>query len=99
MRMLQLKCPSCGGVLEVEDSLDKFYCKYCGTKIILAEQSDQLIKAKVDMAKMSHEERMYTLQIQEERRKERESTLVTFCVIIFCCILIYLLYSCSVRME
>lgn len=70
MRILQLKCPSCGSELEVEDSLDTFYCKYCGTKIILADQSDQLIKAKVDIAKLSHEERMYKMQLEEEKRKD-----------------------------
>lgn len=95
MQMLQLKCPSCGGILEVEDSLDTFYCRYCGTKIVLAEQSDQLIKAKVDMAKLSHEERMYKLKIEEKKREDKSATITAISIIAFCVISILLMYGCS----
>lgn len=41
-----MKCPACGATLDVEDEIDTFYCKYCGTKVIVEGQSPEVIKAK-----------------------------------------------------
>ena len=70
MNVVSLKCPNCGGELEIEDGLDTFYCKYCGHKIVLDGQSEYVIKAKVDVERMKHEERMYQMQ---EATKEKET--------------------------
>ena len=82
MKIIQLRCPSCGSTLEAEDGLEVFYCKYCGQKIILSEQSPDALKAKVAVKQMGHEERMqmndldyktriFMLEIEEKRRKDK----------------------------
>lgn len=68
MQVVQLKCPSCGNSLEVEDGLETFFCQYCGHRIILSEQSEHIVKAKVDIEKLKHEERMLQMQMEENRR-------------------------------
>lgn len=35
--MIKLSCPSCGGNLELNESLELAFCVYCGAKIILDE--------------------------------------------------------------
>ncbi len=82
MKIIKLRCPSCGSVLETEDGLETFFCKYCGQKIILSEQSPDALKAKVAVKQMGHEERMqmndldyktrmFMLGIEEKRRKDK----------------------------
>ena len=46
MKFYKLQCPNCGANLEVEDELDSFFCKYCGTKIFIADQHPEIVKAK-----------------------------------------------------
>ncbi len=39
MSMILMKCPSCGGELEIEDSRNVWFCQFCGSKVILDERS------------------------------------------------------------
>lgn len=93
MKMIQIKCPSCNGTLETEDGLDTFYCKYCGQKIVLIEQDEHVIAAKVAMKTMEHEERMYRLMMEEERKDKRykdRQAWIAFAVIMLVCFLLML---------
>lgn len=73
MQIMRMKCPACGSDLQVEDGLETFFCQYCGQRIILSGQSEHLVKAKVDMEKMKHEERMYQLKTDNENKKRKEN--------------------------
>ena len=46
MNFIQMKCPNCGADLEIENGIDSFYCKYCGTKILLEGQDTEILKTK-----------------------------------------------------
>ena len=35
MELVALKCPKCGGELEVHEGQKKTFCKYCGSQILL----------------------------------------------------------------
>ena len=35
--MIQIKCPSCGGELDLPENLDVAQCMYCGTKLVLQD--------------------------------------------------------------
>ena len=73
MEVHQLKCPNCNANLEIEDDLDTFFCKYCGTKIIIDGQSDATIKAKADIKLAEKDiERQRMKYDFEERQKERD---------------------------
>lgn len=65
MEFIQLKCPNCNAMLEVEDTLDTCYCKYCGTKILISGQSDSVIKAKTEL-KMADKQ----LELEKERHRQ-----------------------------
>lgn len=73
MKIIQLKCPSCGSALEAEDNLETFYCKYCGQKIILADQKKSVIGAKMFNSLLEHRERMYAMKAEEDRIKREEA--------------------------
>ena len=78
MKVVKLNCPSCGSALEAEDNLETFYCKYCGQKIILAEQSKSVLGAKMFSKFLEHRERMARQKAEEERIK-REHGKCTNC--------------------
>lgn len=67
MNLKSLTCPNCGGSLDIEDGLDIFYCKYCGYKILLENQSEAAYNAKVRVKHMEHKERL-----QEKRNEHKE---------------------------
>lgn len=83
MRIIQLKCPSCGSSLQVEDGLETFFCQYCGQRIILADQDEYIVKAKVDLEAMKHEERMYQMQAEEKRRTSKRYNTIVICIMAF----------------
>lgn len=69
MNLHALKCPNCDASVEIENGIDTFYCKYCGYKIMLENQNDALINAKVKMKNMEHKERIKDKQYDQERYK------------------------------
>ena len=82
MKMMKLHCPHCGARLEVDNGLDTFFCMHCGHKIVLDQQSKEIIRAKVMVKHMEHQERMADKRHEQERfkiaaenRKERKSWL------------------------
>ncbi len=69
MKLRSLKCPNCEGILETEDGLDTFYCKYCGYKIVLEGQSKAAYRSKTRIKGMEHDERMQSQRLAHERYK------------------------------
>ena len=39
MKLISLKCPSCGAKLEVNGDLDKYTCNFCGVTTLLDDES------------------------------------------------------------
>ena len=39
MPIVALKCPNCNGNLEINDRVEFGFCPYCGTKVIVKEES------------------------------------------------------------
>lgn len=70
MELVQMKCPNCNADLEVENSIDSFYCKYCGTKILVEGQSKHVVNAK---AKIRMMDKLGDMQKEYHRRKEEEA--------------------------
>ncbi len=86
MDLKALTCPKCGANLDVEDGIDMFYCKYCGTKIILDGQSEAAYVAKVRVKHMEHKERLQDKRNAQERyrmefkQKDEKRTWLIYCV-------------------
>lgn len=73
MKFVQLKCPSCNANLEAEDTIDTIFCKYCGTRIVIADQTKELIEAKTKLKMADKElEREQVLHQQEMEKKRYE---------------------------
>ncbi|MBR1913651.1 MAG: hypothetical protein IJ827_02355 [Lachnospiraceae bacterium] len=68
-RMMILKCPNCAHSLEIEDELDTFYCKYCGSKIMIND-NDRL-NAKIKIKEMEHEYEMEKLRMEREKEENK----------------------------
>lgn len=65
MKLYRLKCPHCGGNLEIEEDLETFFCKYCGAKIIM----DRISKSQMRVREMEHDETLSEHQMQIEIEK------------------------------
>ena len=65
MELIQLKCPNCQATLETEDTLDTIFCKYCGTRIVVADQSKDIIEAKTKL-------KMADKQLEMEKEHHRQ---------------------------
>lgn len=40
---IALRCPSCGGSIQIEKDLEKVFCTHCGTQLILGQAADGLL--------------------------------------------------------
>lgn len=96
MNFVQMKCPNCGADLEVENDIDSFYCKYCGTKILLEGQDEEVLKTKrhaktmdslKDMQKEYYEDR----QRREDERSKKSKEAIRLMIIMFVAMLIFML--------
>ena len=41
--IIALRCPACGGQIQVEKNLEKMYCLHCGTQLLLKQGADGLL--------------------------------------------------------
>lgn len=98
MKLQSLKCPNCDAALEIEDGIDIFFCKYCGYKIILTDQSNAVYRAKTRIKGMEHDERMadkkyghekYKIEqkAKQEHFEAKKGILITLACIIGCLVL------------
>lgn len=96
MEFVQMKCPNCSADLEVEDGIDSFYCKYCGTKILVEGQSKHVVNAKAkirmmdklgDMQKEYHRDRA-----EREERQRKDSNKAMLMAVAILAVLLLLMY-------
>ena len=67
MNLLELECPNCNATLDIEDGLDVFYCKYCGTKLLVEGMSGDSLSARVRLKELEHEERLREADYDQRR--------------------------------
>lgn len=74
MKLTQMKCPNCSANLDVENGIDSFFCKYCGTKILLEGQSQAAYTAKTinNVANRLLDQREEKIRRKEEERRRQE---------------------------
>lgn len=68
VNLVQLNCPKCGAVLDVQDGIDSLFCSYCGEKLLIDGQRKELIQAKVRLKEMEHKERLKDRKYSHEER-------------------------------
>lgn len=72
MELRSLTCPNCGAKLNIENGIDSFYCQYCGYHIYMEGQSDEVVKAKIDLEKRKAELKSSQEWWDKQREKELE---------------------------
>lgn len=78
MKFIDLRCPNCNATLEIEDTLDTCYCKYCGTKIMITEQDKDVLNAKIRIHEIDAETQRERDRLEHERKMaERPGCLKT----------------------
>lgn len=95
MNFVQMKCPNCGADLEVENDIDSFYCKYCGTKIVIEDQDPEVLKTKRRIKLMDKAHEMQKEYYNDRERREEENrknswTAMKMLVIWFAIMLLYM---------
>lgn len=75
---IKLVCPNCGANLEVDSKLSQCFCQYCGTKILLHNENEQVTRIidEAGLAQQETERLRITLEKEklehEEKNKQRE---------------------------
>ena len=96
MEFIQMKCPNCNADLEVEDSIDSFYCKYCGTKILVEGQSKHVVNAKTKLRMMDMlgdmQKEYYRDRAEREERQNKESNRAMLVMLAVMAVLLLLMY-------
>lgn len=100
MRMYQLKCPACGGAIEIDGNRDSCFCSYCGTKVYVNDETHRVEITKninyhktytdeAKIRKIESEERMQERKSaveREERKNKKWSALGTVLIVLACVI-------------
>ena len=66
MKIIKMKCEHCGATLDVNTELDKIYCDYCGSEILIDDAALELRRieeVKLHARKQNHEQ---TIQEQKD---------------------------------
>lgn len=78
MKLISLKCPECKADLNIEEGRKTCYCQYCGTKILIDDNSFIHTYRKIDEARIKEAEvdkavrlKELELELVKEKRKQR----------------------------
>lgn len=104
MKLYQLKCPACGGNIEIEQDKEYCFCIYCGTKIYINDGTQKIEinkninyhKTYTDEAKIlkiEAEERMTERKYanEQEERKQKKWSDIRTAIIVFSCFIVALI--------
>lgn len=68
-----MRCSSCGAKLEVDADRREVYCSYCGTKLLVEDESGQETRRIVDEARLKEAEiRLKEVEYAHERELRKE---------------------------
>lgn len=83
--MEQLKCPACGGTVNIDEDNAILFCPYCGAKMPQKQDSlDKILKHKENTLKFKEEVRQRKVQekIEDENRQHKSAKVAVFISII-----------------
>ena len=70
INLIKLQCPNCSANLEVADNVKQCFCTYCGTKILLDNENERVLRL-VDEAAVLRE-RNEALKLEREAKELEE---------------------------
>lgn len=69
--LIELKCPSCGANLSIEQEREFAYCQYCGTRILINDNS-KFVYRHIDDADIKRAETERLVQLKEIELEEKK---------------------------
>lgn len=66
MKIIDIKCPKCGGELHIGEGRKDCFCEYCGSHLYFDDENRTVTRIIRDEAKLKE------LEIEEESRKKKE---------------------------
>lgn len=74
MKLINLKCSNCGADLQVDPERKQIYCMYCGTKLLVEDETINITSRIVDEARLKEAEvRLKELEYEHERELREET--------------------------
>ena len=81
MKLIQLKCPNCGGKLDIDIDDKKMYCPYCGQKMMI--DYEQMSKFYIEKENTKQEqEKTKRVQIETDYKKKRLNLISILCYVV-----------------
>ncbi len=86
-KVKEVKCPNCGASVDSSGFIDTMFCNYCGTQLLLYDQSDAAViaKAHVRIAELNHEQkrREFEKRIKDDEEESKYTKYLLPVVILF----------------
>lgn len=73
MKLINLKCTNCGADLQVDPERKQVFCSYCGTKLLIDDETINITNRFIDEARLKEAEiRLKELEYEHEREMREE---------------------------
>lgn len=96
MELVALKCPKCGGELEVHEGQKKMFCKYCGSQILL-DDGNRIInvidEARLKEIKLNKEVSDFDQKLRDEEASGRYKNASQKQGWIIACIVLHVIFT------
>lgn len=96
MELVALKCPKCGGELEVHEGQKKTFCKYCGSQILL-DDGNRIInvidEARLKEIKLNKEVSDFDQKLRDEETSGRYKNASQKQGWIIACIVLHVIFT------
>lgn len=70
IKLIKLQCPSCGATLDIDSSLKMCFCQYCGTKILIHNENEKVIRkideTKIRQAELDHDLELHRMDMMKD---------------------------------
>ena len=94
MKLISMRCKNCGAELEADPERHEIFCSYCGTKLLIDDESIHVTNRIVDEARIKEAEvRLKELEYAHERelreesiRREQKKTLLIALIVYVCAV-------------
>ena len=74
MKLINLRCANCGAELQIDAERKQAFCTYCGTKLLVDDESIHITNRIIDEARLKEAEiRLKELEYQHEKELREET--------------------------
>ncbi|MDO4479031.1 MAG: hypothetical protein Q4B73_08370 [Lachnospiraceae bacterium] len=90
IKLVSMKCPECRALLDVEENRKQIFCSYCGTKIMIQNDNEHIVRhideAGIKRSELNAMVRLKELELEEKenerRRKGRYTAYIIACILL-----------------